>query len=198
LPAWATAPSPVAGRVSRRDGTPRKRRARRIFGTHRWVRPPGTPYPRWRELAWWPAVELQLRHGRPAPRVIAWAATLFAGQALPSSRTLQRIAARLFAERIRQRTGDEAPAAVLAWLRRRHAIPLWYACTCQDKTLCPGPPLPLPQRRHNTRGPDGRFETESGTSRDLSGSKTERRMSALRQHSSAFRHPETGTSGVPV
>ena len=153
---------------------------RPIFGTNRWVRPPGTPYPRWREQPWWPAVELRLRHGRPAPRVLAWAAKLFPGQLLPSSRTLQRIATRLYAERIRQRTGNEVPAAALAWLRRRHAIPFWYACTCQDKTLCPGPLLVLPPlRRHNTRGPDGRFETESGTSRGLSGSKTGRPMSAL-------------------
>lgn len=166
------------GSSLRRDGKPRKRRARRVFGTYQWVRRPGTPRPRWCSLPWWPEADLRLRHGWSAARVLVWVAEHFPDPLLPSSATLQRISAQLHREWIRQRTGTKVHAALLALLRRSQ-IMRCYGCTCQGKTLCPGPPA-LPLRRHDLRGRDGRFALKRAQAPSATGvernSKTQRNV----------------------
>jgi len=127
----------------------------RILRARRWARERWTPRPRWRELPWWPAFELRVRHGWSAPRAAAWAIAHAPGPA-PSTRTLYRFAARIFSNWIR-RLGIKVTDAQLGWLRRRHLIPFWFDCACEDRTRCPGPPSP-DIRRHSRRGAGGRFE----------------------------------------
>lgn len=141
----------------RRGDKPRRRRPKRILRTRRRARELGTLRPRWRELAWWPAFELRVRHGWSASRAAAWAIAQ-APAPVPSTRTLFRFAARLFTEWIRSK-GIKLADEQIAWVRRQHLIPFWYDCACQDKTRCPGLPPPH-TRRHNRRGAGGRFEAD--------------------------------------
>jgi hypothetical protein len=148
----------------RQGGKVRRRRPKRILGTRRWAR---EPRPRWRELPWWPAFELRVRHGWSAPRAAAWALVYDPAPA-PSTRTLYRFAARIFSKWIRTK-GIKLADAQIGWMRRRHLIAFWYDCTCQDKARCPG--LPPPHTlRHDKRGVDGRFEANwdrsSGSARE--------------------------------
>jgi hypothetical protein len=112
-----------------RDRNSRRRRPKRLFRTRRWARQLGTPRPRWRELPWRPAFELRVRHGWSAPIAAAWAVALAPGP-VPSTRTLYRFSACLFANWIRSK-GFKLAAAQIAWLRRRHVVPFWN-CTCQE------------------------------------------------------------------
>jgi hypothetical protein len=134
----------------------RGRRTRRILRRRR-ARARGTPRFRWRDLPWWPVFELRVRHRWSAPQAAAWAVGRAPGP-VPSTRTLYRFAARIFTERIRSK-GIKLTDVQIAWLRRRHLIPFWYDCACQDRTRCPGLPPPH-TRRHNRRGAGGRFEAD--------------------------------------
>jgi hypothetical protein len=160
------------GRVSdgllpapRRGGKPRRRRPKRILGKRRWARARRTPRFRWRELPWWPAFELRVRHGWSAPLAAAWAVAK-APDPVPSMRTLYRLGARLFTAWIRSK-GIKLADAQIAWLRRRHVVPFWN-CTCQETALCPGLPPPH-TRRHDRRGAGGRFEADWDRSARLAG-----------------------------
>jgi hypothetical protein len=117
------------------------------------IEPPRHP---WRQLPWWPVFEFRVRHGWSAPQAAAWAVAQAAGP-VPSTRTLYRFSACLFANWIRSK-GFKLAAAQIAWLRRRHVVPFWN-CTCPETALCPGLP-PQHTRRHSRRGTDGRFEAD--------------------------------------
>src|SRR5262245_59556960 len=99
----------------------RRRWPKRILRTRRWAKKPRTSRRRWRELAWWPAFELRVRHGWSAPLAAAWAVAHSPGPA-PSTRMLYRFAAGIFSDWIRRR-GVKVTDAHLGWLRRRHLIP---------------------------------------------------------------------------
>jgi hypothetical protein len=77
-----------------------------------------------RELPWWPAFELRVRHGWSAPPAAACAVAQAPGP-VPSARTLYRFAARIFPKWIRAK-GIKLADVQIAWLRRRHLIPSWY------------------------------------------------------------------------
>jgi hypothetical protein len=140
----------------RQSGKVRRRPLKRILGARRWARARGTPRFCWRELPWWPAFELRVRHGWSAPLAAAWAVAK-APDPVPSMRTLYRFGACLFTTWIRSK-GIKLADAQMARLRRRHLIP-FYDCTCQDKARCPGLPPPH-TRRHDRRGAGGRFEAD--------------------------------------
>jgi hypothetical protein len=133
-----------------------RRRPKRMFRTRRWARQLGAPRPRWRELPWWPAFELRVRHRWSAPQAAAWAVAQ-APSSVPSTRTLYRFAALIFTEWIRAK-GIKLADFQIAWLRRRHLVPFWN-CTCQETALCPGLP-PQHTSRHSRRGSGGRFEAD--------------------------------------
>src|SRR5262245_38404152 len=88
---------PARRRCDRR----RRRSPKRMLGTRRWARELRTPRPRWRELAWWSAFELRVRHGWSAPLAAACAVAHSPGPA-PSTRTLYRFAAGIFSDWIRR------------------------------------------------------------------------------------------------
>jgi hypothetical protein len=139
--------------AARQDSKVWRRRPKRILGTRRWAKKLRAPRPRWRELPWWRAFELRVRHGWSAPQAAALAVAQAPAPA-PSTRTLYRFAARIFSEWIRAK-GIKLADVQIAWLRRRRLVP-FYDCTCQSETRCPR--LPPPQAgRHNKRGVNGRF-----------------------------------------
>src|SRR5215510_3504501 len=101
----------------------RRRWPKRILRTRRSAKKPRTRRPRWRELAWWPAFELRVRHGWSAPLAAACAVAQSPGPA-PSTRTLHRFAAGIFSDWIR-RLGVKVTDTQIGWLRRRRLIPFW-------------------------------------------------------------------------
>ena len=131
-------------------------------------------------VALWPAFELRVRHGWSAPPAAACAVAQAPGP-VPSARTLYRFAARIFLEWIRAK-GIKLADVQIAWLRRRHLIPSWYDCACQDKTRCPGLP------------PSAKFGPRKASS-------TPSRCSVPKESGkslSSARHSEAGSHSLPA